>query len=78
MLGVADDYVWTSDRNGDVTRHEFLPEPAGGAYGALYKQMLKAINGEEHYPTIIHGARDVRVALAAYASPKRQGAVDVK
>lgn len=78
MLGVAGDYVWTSDRDGNVIRHEFLPEPAGGAYGALYEQMLKAINGEDHYPTIMHGAKDVSVALAAYASAERKSAVDLK
>ena len=30
--------------------------------------MLQAIRGRHHYPTVRHGARDVRIALAAYAS----------
>ncbi len=78
MLGITGDYVWTSDRNGNVIRHEFLSDPAGGAYGALYEQMLKAINGEEHYPTIIHGAKDVRIALAAYASAEQNKTIDLQ
>ena len=68
MLGVANDHVWTSNKDGKATRHELLAEPTGGAYGAIYGQMLKAIDGQQHYPTIVHGARDVQIALAAYAS----------
>ena len=68
MLGVANNHIWTSDKDGKVTSHELLAEPAGGAYGAIYGQMLKAIEGKQQYPSIVHGARDVRIALAAYAS----------
>jgi len=78
LLGVAGNGVWTSDKDGRVTEHELPNEPPGGAYGALYGQMLKAIRGEEHYPTVRHGAKDVRVALAAYASAEQHATIDLR
>ena len=78
ILGTGVDHVWTSDRDGNVTRHELVPEPAGGSYGAIYGEMLKAIRGEGHYPTARHGARDVQVALAAYASASRGKTIDLR
>ena len=78
LLGTAADHVWTSDRAGTVTQHPLLPESAGGPYGAIYGEMLKAIDGKPHYPTAVHGARDVRIALAAYASADRGMSIDLR
>ncbi len=78
MLGITNNHVWTSDRDGNTTRHELLPDPPGGAYGALYSQMLRAIDGKDHYPTVRHGAADVRIALAAYASADCGQTVDLR
>ncbi len=78
MLGIAGSLVWTSDKDGHVTRHNLLAESAGGAYGAIYGEMLKAIEGRDHYPAIVHGARDVRIALAAYASAERKDTTDLQ
>lgn len=72
ILGIAADHVWISDIDGHVIRCKFLPEAEGGAYGALYGEMLKAINGERYYPEFRHGAKDARIALAAYASAKQK------
>lgn len=77
MLGVAGDHVWTSDKDGKVTRCEFTFDPPGGPYGEIYSQMLRAIDAEEHYPTVRHGAWDVRTALAAYASADQRKAIDL-
>ena len=78
ILGITDGRVWTSDKNGDVTDHQLLPEPEGGPYGALYGEMLKAIKGEPHYPTLRHGIADIRTALAAYASAEKQDRVNLR
>ena len=78
MLGLATGKVWTSDKKGKVTYHELFPEPAGGAYGALYGQMLKALKSEHYYPTVRHGAADARIALAAYASAERKATIDLR
>jgi phthalate 4,5-cis-dihydrodiol dehydrogenase len=78
MLGVTNDYIWTSDKDGNVIRHELIAEPYGGAYGAIYSQMLKAIDGHKHYPTVCHGAKDVRIALAAYASAEQKKIIDLR
>jgi len=77
MLGVTDSRVWTSDKNGDVTDYPLLPNPEGGPYGALYGQMLEAIRGNPHYPTLNHGVADIRTALAAYASAEKQDIVNL-
>lgn len=77
ILGIAEDHVWTSDIDGHVATHEFLPEAEGGAYGALYAEMLKAINGKLYYPEFEHGAKDARIALAAYASAKQKTVIQL-
>jgi predicted dehydrogenase len=78
LLGIAAGKLWSSDRDGNVTQHKLLPETDGGAYGALYGQMLKAIEGRDHYPTIRHGAMDARIALAAYASADQGQTIDLR
>lgn len=78
LLGISSDKVWTSDVSGHVTNHDLLTEPSGGVYGALYGEMLKAINGEQYYPTFKHGAKDARIALAAYASADQKCAIDLE
>jgi len=78
VLGIATDHVWTSDVNGHITRHKFLAKADGGAYGPLYGEMLKAIRGEEHYPTFEHGAKDARIALAAYASARQKNIIQLR
>jgi len=39
---------------------------------------VKAIEGRDHYPTIVHCARDVRIVLAAYASAERKNTTDLR
>lgn len=77
ILGVAAGDVWTSDRDGNVTHHDLVAGPEGGSYGAIYREMLKAMAGRDHYPTIRHGAKDVRVAAAAYASAETRATIDL-
>ncbi len=77
ILGINRSTVWTSDHDGNVTNHKLTDEPDGGPYGALYKQMLKAIRGENYYPTLRHGAADIRTALAAYASADRKTIINL-
>ena len=78
MLGINAGKVWTSDRDGNTTYHKLLPEPEGGPYGALYGQMLKALKGKNHYPTLYHGIADIRTALAAYISSEKQDTMNLR
>jgi predicted dehydrogenase len=78
LLGLGADYVWTSDRQGRVIRHELAPEPEGGKYRPFYEQMLRAMQGESYYPDFALGARDVRVSLAAYASAREGKLIDLQ
>lgn len=78
MLGITNGYVWTSDRDGNVTKHNLVSEHPGGAYGGIYRQMLNAIEGKEHYPTVYHCAKDARIALASYFSSENNKAVDLQ
>ena len=77
LLGLDHEGVWTSDRDGNVTRHEFCIRE-GQQYVEIYRQMLCAMRGEPHYPTIHHAAANVRIALAAYASAEKQTEINLK
>ncbi|MFH1615589.1 MAG: Gfo/Idh/MocA family oxidoreductase [Planctomycetota bacterium] len=78
ILGIKNDCVWTSDKDGNVTHYELLGEHTGGAYGVIYGQMLKAMDGRAHYPTVRHAAKDVRIALAAYASAEKKKTINLR
>jgi predicted dehydrogenase len=79
VLGVEADGLWMSDRDGRVERVEVPAPPAGGVYGPIYRQWAEAIGGGSDAggdgPSLVNGARDVRVALAAYESARTQEAV---
>ena len=77
LLGVVGDKVWTSRGGGEVEWHEAESPHEGGVYGALYRQMLLAIDGRDHYPTVRHAAKDARLALAAYESARCGRTVDL-
>ena len=77
IVGVKSGSIWIADRNGHTTYHGIPALPPGGTYGLLYRELLKAVRGDDHYPTALHGARDVRLALAAYASARECRSVDL-
>lgn len=78
MLGLENDHVWTSDRDGRLTRHPIDNEAYAAPYAQLYAEAIKAMRNQPHYPTCTHSMQDVRVALACYASAKQGRQIDLK
>ncbi|MBI4242820.1 MAG: Gfo/Idh/MocA family oxidoreductase [Planctomycetes bacterium] len=78
IIGDLTGKMWISDRRGNIEYPELPPEPSGGPYESLYREMLSAINdNREPYPSIIEGSKDVRIILAAYESATTGKQVDL-
>ena len=69
--------TWSSDHCGTVKEYEMPPTKVSD-YCPLYEQLLRAIDGQSCFPTAIQGARDARIALAAYASAREGIAIDLR
>lgn len=74
MLGPG--RISSSDLEGRVTEWSAAAQ-GGSEYLGLYRQLLRAIDGQSFYPTGLHGAADARVALAAYASSESGRCIDL-
>jgi len=75
MRIMHDDFL-VSDHDGKTKRYEAQREEF--PYKPLYREALKAIHGDtDYYPTALHGIKDARIALAAYASEKQGTTIDL-